>query len=402
MTFKPEENVHLAVFNENTSCLDLLAVTNGIDRVLDLEHQSIPSSPLSLGLPMLVQLKSTKLIAIAALLLFPMSSAMGADHLEAPALQGQGSVDINDLFLFQAPGDSSKSVMILTVNPFAGSVSGTTFNSDASYQFQFDNNGDNVSDVTYSTTFSPVAAGSQAYSVNRTDSGGTTTIATGVTGAASTTSNNGLVQAGNFDDPFFFDLNGFNNGFNFTGDDAFAGADVSAIVLELPSADFLAGSSNVGAQAITTIFGERQDRMGRPAIATALLASDRRDAFNAGDPVDDFNNFGSEINAAIAGLSSQANADALTPVLLPDLLTYDASVSSGYLNGRGLSDDVIDASLGLLTEGALASDGVGSNDRQFRSVFPYLASANAVPEPSSAAIVSMLLLSGIMRRSRRS
>ena len=346
-------------------------------------------------------MKSFSALAIAAMLL-PLAPAFAADHLEAPALQGQGSVDINDLFLFQAP-DTSRSVMILTVNPFAGSVSGTTFNPDASYQFQFDNDGDSVSDVTYSTTFSNLAGGNQSYSVDRIDSAGTTTIGTGVTGAASATTNGGLVQAGTFDDPFFFDLNGFNDGFNFTGDDAFAGANVSAIVLELPSADFLGASSDVGAQAVTTLFGMRADRMGRPAIATALLASDGRDAFNAGDPADDLANFGDEVNAAIAGLSTQANADALTTVLLPDLLTFDADNAAGFLNGRRLDDDVIDASLNLLSAGGVTGDGVDANDSGFRNVFPFLAPANvAIPEPGAVAIISMLLVGGFVRRSRNS
>jgi hypothetical protein len=350
---------------------------------------------------MIKRLRLTKTIAIAAAMLLLPAWAYAADHLEAPALQGQGSVDIADLFLFQSP-DANNSVMILTVNPFAGSVSGTTFNSAASYQFQFDNNGDSVADVTYSTTFSESTAGVQNYSVSRSDSTGSATIATGVTGVSSATTNGGLVQAGNFDDPFFFDLNGFNNGFNFTGEDAFAGADVSAIVLELPSTDFTDGSTNVGAQAVTELLGLRADRMGRPAIATALLASDRRDAFNAGDPVNDLDDFGVELNAAIAGLSSQENADGLTPVLLPDLLTFDTSNASGFLNGRRLDDDVIDASLNLLSEGAVTGDGVAANDRQFRDVFPYLATANAVPEPSSAVIISMMLVGGALRRSRRS
>lgn len=339
-----------------------------------------------------------KIVAILTIFTLPVSSALAADHLEAPAVQMDGSTDLADLFLFQAP-DASNSVMILTVNPFAGSGnSGTTFNENASYQFQFDNDGDNVADVTYSTTFSAPVAGVQTYQVQRQG----VTIANGTTGVATSTTNGGQVQAGNFDDPFFFDLNGFNNGFNFTGNDTFAGADVSAIVLEVPSADFINGSNNVGAQAVTEALGLRVDRMGRPAIATALLASGRRDDFNAGDPVNDFADFGSEVNAAIAGLSNQTNADNLTPVLLPDLLTYDVTNAGGYLNGRRLDDDVIDASLNLLSAGAVTSDGVGANDRQFRSVFPYLATANAVPEPGSATAVLMLALCGMIRRTRRS
>ena len=310
---------------------------------------------------MLAQLTRIKLIAIGALLLLPVSLAQAADHMESPSLIG--SVDINDLFLFRAT-DANKSVMILTVNPFAGSDSGTTFNSDASYQFKFDNNGDSVTDITYSTTFAPQAAdGRQSYSVNRTDSGGTTTIANGVTGTASATNNGGLVQAGNFDDPFISN----------------SPADVSAIVLELPNADFFGGSSSVGAHAITTLLGVPQDRMAIPGIATALIAIDRRDAYNAGDPVDDLANFGAELNAAIAQLSNQANADNVTPILLPDLLTYDASEAGGYFNGRRLDDDPINSTLLLFSEGVIPGE-TGGSGGPFRDGFPYLFRLNAVLE----------------------
>ena len=328
----------------------------------------------------------------------PIADLQAADHLEAPAVRADGRTDLADLFLFQAP-NAANSVMILTVNPFAGTGnSSTTFDENASYQFQFDNNGDNVADVTYSTTFSAPTAGVQSYQVQREG----VTIANGTTGAAFGTSNGGQVQAGNFDDPFFFDFNGFNNGFQFTGDDTFAGADVSAIVLEVPSSDFINGSNNVGAQAVTEVLGLTVDRMGRPAISTALIPSARKDEYNAGDPANDFADFGSDLNAAITGLSSQANADTLTPILLPDLLTYDVSNAGGFLNGRRLDDDVIDASLSLLSDGAVTGDMVAGNDRQFRSVFPYLASANAVPEPSSTTAILMLAIGGVLRRTRRS
>jgi len=347
-----------------------------------------------------------KIAAFATILLLPFNLAQAADHLEAPAVQMDGSTDINDLFLFQSPNNAANSVMILTVNPFAGSGnSGTTFNDNASYQFQFDNDGDAVADVTYSTTFSAAVGGVQTYSVQ---SGGTT-IATGSTGnTASAVIGGGQVQAGNFDDPFFFDFNGFNNGLAFTGDDTFAGANVSAIVLEVPSAGFIANSNNVGAQAVTELLtGARVDRIGRPAISTVLIPSGDKDTYNAADPANDFATFGSDVNAAIAGLSNQMNADALTGILLPDLLTYDVSNPNGYvpgvLNGRRLEDDVIDTSLEVLTGTTGIGDDVDANDVAFRSVFPYLAPANAaVPEPSSGVAVLMLAIGGMLRRSRRS
>mgnify|MGYP002626390588 CR=1 FL=1 len=63
----------------------------------------------------------------------------------------------------------------------------------------------------------------------------------------------------------------------------------------------------------------------------------------------------------------------LTDILLPDLLTVDTSNPAGFLNGRRLEDDVIDAELDLLTKGALTGDGVDANDVPFLTVFPYLA-----------------------------
>lgn len=311
---------------------------------------------------MRAQLMSAKLIAIAVFLLLSPYSAKGADHLESPALQGQGSVDLNDLFLFQGD-DPDNTVMILTVNPFAGSINGTTFNSDASYQFQFDNDGDSVPDISYNTTFSPDVDGRQTYSVERVAADGKTTIANGISGTACPTVNGGFVQAGIFDDPFLFP----------------SLADVSAIVLEIPSVDLFGNSNEVGAQAVTTLFGVRQDRAGRPAIATVLLASDRKDAFNAGDPVNDLADFGAEINAEIARRSNQANADTLTPILLPDLLTYDASNAGGYFNGRRLDDDALNASLAMFSEGVFPED-IGGSGGPFLDAFPYLYRLNAALE----------------------
>ncbi|MGZ4256276.1 MAG: DUF4331 family protein [Gaiellaceae bacterium] len=62
-------------------------------------------------------------------------------------------------------------------------------------------------------------------------------------------------------------------------------------------------------------------------------------------------------------------------MLLPDILTFDTSSSAGFLNGRKLTDDVIDAELGLITNGAVPGDCV-ANDSTFLSGFPYLGSPN--------------------------
>jgi len=340
---------------------------------------------------------------LAAALAAPATGAFAADHLDAPGVMDDGQSDINDLYAFQSPANADNSVLILTVNPAAGALSPTTFGTNVSYDILVDNNGDGVPDVSFVTRFADTDGG-QSFTTTRTAGGATTTVASGSTGGA-VSSGGAQVSTGLFDDPFFFDLNGFNDGLNFTGDDFFAGLDVSAIVLEVPSADL--GADNVGVYARTVVDGVQIDRIGRPAINTVLIPEGSKDAFNVGDPVDDFSVFGDAVNASIVSLSDQANADALTPVLLPDLLTFDASSTAGFLNGRGLTDDVIDAELTLLTASpSPIGDGVDANDRAFLNVFPYLASANAdqtpnvVPTPS-AAVAGLAMLGLAARRRRR-
>ena len=68
-----------------------------------------------------------------------------------------------------------------------------------------------------------------------------------------------------------------------------------------------------------------------------------------------------------------SRAAALADLLLPDILTVNVENSDGFLNGRGLADDVIDAELNLLTDGAIPPDCIDENDKDFLTIFPYLA-----------------------------
>ena len=323
---------------------------------------------------------------------FLLASANAADHLDAPAIQTRGDVDINDLYAFQSPTNADNTVLIMTVNPFA--ALDATFNTDANYRFQIDNNGDAIADITYNATFS--AGGMLDVQLD----GGS--IGMGAVGDTISLAGGGQAQAGIYDDPFFFDLNGFANGLMFTGEDAFAGANISGIVLEVPSASL--GGPAIGVWAETSDASGQIDRIGRPAINTVLIPSARKDEFNQAMPADDFANFGADVQAAIESLNGgdATHASTLTGILLPDVLTIDTSDSSGFLNGRQLADDVIDAELTLLTNSMTPiGDGVDANDVAFPGVFPYLAPAT-IPEPSGAVLVCLclpLLLAG--RRFRR-
>lgn len=311
------------------------------------------------------------------------SVSMAADHRDAPLVRLDGRTDINDVYAFQSPTNPGNSVIVVTTNPFVGVLSPKAYSPSAFYDIEIYNNGDTIPDVVYRSTFSaPAADGSQTLSITRNGAN----LVSGAVGANLSFAGGGTVRAGTFDDPFFFDLNGFNSGFTFTGSDFFAGANTNAIILEVPSSE-LGGLIGIQARTADSATDTQIDRMGRPAINTALIPSIRKDEFNAGVPGDDLANFGTTVMESITGLSNAANAAALTPVLLPDLLTFDTSDPSGFLNGRQLADDVIDAELGLLSAGAVTGDGVNANDRAFLNLFPYLAAPNPVPEPSTLALM---------------
>ncbi len=297
----------------------------------------------------------------------------GADHLDSPRVaNSNGTLDLNDIYAFQSPANSNNVVLIMTVNPLAGVRSGTTFETRGVYEFNVDNNADAIPDLAFRFYFAPARRGVQRFIVVGGDN---RPLASGETGSVASVAGGGSVTASLFDDPFFFDLAGFNNGFAFTGVDFFRGANVNAIVLELPRTAL--GPNNVAVTARTVMSGMQFDRMGRPGITTVLIPSGRKDAFNSGVPATDVANFTGDVVATLVGLGrSPADALGLATVLLPDQLTINTADASGFLNGRRLADDVIDAELKLLTGNPAATDMVNSNDRPFLSTFPYMASPN--------------------------
>lgn len=144
------------------------------------------------------------------------------------------------------------------------------------------------------------------------------------------------------------------------------------------------------------------DRMGRPAVNTALISSGNKDAYNAAeDPSTWAAMFQDEIQASlefvdgldgVTGNALLGDAETLASVLVDDRLVIATNVPEcgPYLaveltpseetpsacGGRTLSADVIDATLTALVtglDGGPVSDGVDSNDKAFRDSFPFLA-----------------------------
>lgn len=339
----------------------------------------------------LVRIEVLGLLAVAAIAALVTIPAWSADHLDAPTVKTDHRIDINDVYVFH-PGspqqDLSRTVLAMTVNPAAGVISGTTFRPDANYELLIDTDADAKPDITLRAQFSQVESGEQDYRVHLIRGNDGNVMVRGRT--------NQVVQqdgvntfAGLRDDPFFFDLASFNRGADFckTGmtSDFFLGLNGSAIVVELPTS--MLGSGPVGVWGRTVTDEGQIDRMGRPAILTVFIPpnpfeagstaqGNMEDQFNATKPQKDQALWRGEIvNTLLALGNSPARANALADVLLPDILTVDLSQPTAFLNGRNLSDDVIDAELNLITNGAITTDCI-ANDSTFLSGFPYLGVPN--------------------------
>ena len=361
-------------------------------------------------------------VAAAALAsVFAFSGGSGkagaADHLDGPLVAQDGRVDINDVFVFHPsadkgkkgdPGqDLSRTVFVMTVNPGAGVISGTEFDGRATYTFAIDTDGDARRDAKLRVRFTDTKHdGRQYVSVAYARPGHWMPLAEGWTGDHISSKSGVNLFAGVTDDPFFMDLDNFNNGATFCDakgglpvSNFFKGLNVSAIVVEIPTS-LLGKDLDIGVWGSTYVPKQGQiDRMGRPGITTVFIPKnpfedepDQKDAFNAGKPNNDQADFRAEIVDSLTLLHSlndatddpsddAAKVEGLADILLPDILTVDLSQPTGFLNGRNLEDDVIDAVLPLITEGALTTDCV-DNDSNFTSTFPYLADANTAPEPA--------------------
>jgi hypothetical protein len=150
--------------------------------------------------------------------------------------------------------------------------------------------------------------------------------------------------------------------------------------------------------------------MGIPAINTALIPSAQKDNFNQGDPINDAAVFRPMAKTTIDTLRGAVdklfgpsfpqnggplgilNSDQVASALIPDVVTIDFSKAVAFPNGRQLSDDVIDAALGVVLNRGGAkgiSDGVNANDKAFSTSFPYLADPQ---QPAAAAPASSGIL----------
>lgn len=317
-----------------------------------------------------------------------------ADHLDAPGLMppgGDPSIDITDIYAFQKPGDPTKSILIANVNPL---TLAPAFQSNALYELKVDTNGDALADVAFRVGFSPMQPGAQTATVRRAtgamavgrDNVGDVIIQDAPVSFGAevriTTADGYRFFAGRRSDPFFFDLLGFLDGFRFTGDDFFVDKDVFGIALEVPNAA-LGANPQVGVWGRVLVPEDgsmlQVERMGRPAINTVFMKGKDKLRFNRAEPVQDRARFTDDV-VRVLGAFGYTTSEALgiARILLPDILTYNYGSADGFLNGRKLTDDVIDIELGLVSKGAVTSDGAGVHT-DLLSEFPFMGPPHAVP-----------------------
>ena len=305
--------------------------------------------------------------------------------------RGDARLDFTDLYAFPKPGDASKSILIMNVHPSAGEnppgpTTTVPFAPEALYELKIDTDGDAVADIAYRVRFSTFEDGAQTAILRRVDGpqaagngdGGRVILDEALVsmGRAARITQAGDIRffAGWRSDPFFCDVEGAKNNFQFTGDDFFADKDVCSIVLEVPNSAL--GAKQVRMWVRTLVPGDdggwmQVERGARPAQAVILV--EEKDAYLAGEPVDD-GRFLSAFAHALehTGGYTPAEAKRVAGTLLPDVLSYDPTRPARFPdNGRTLTDDAFDSFIRILTNEKVTVDNVGPH-RDLLLEFPYV------------------------------
>jgi hypothetical protein len=315
------------------------------------------------------------------------SNHFSAANLNSPG--GDPRLDLTDLYVFQSSSDQDKTVLIADFCPLRADQ---TFNSDAVYRINIDNDADSQADVAFVVSFTEPTNGGQTGSVyyatgrhareaDPTEQVLIASVPVGLDGAAQP------VQAGKIrlfagvrSDPFFADAEGALHGFQWTGVDSFEGKNVLCIALEVPD-DMLGQNPEVGVWATVSLWRDgvlvQMDRGGHPTINPFVNPDDAKDEYNSRQPLDDVANYlqpWSNLLQEKGGYSPGAARTAVMTVL-PDILRYDRSHPARYPNGRGLTDDVFSNRFGWLTNGRVGPDGLKPHD-DLLADFPYLGLPN--------------------------
>ena len=370
--------------------------------------------------------------------------AHAADHAEAPLVEYDQGADIADVYAFLDPNDNTKAVLAFDVHGFIvpgenGNLGG--FDKDVLFRFNIENTGDATPDKYIYVKFDEQTSRSVPQTarvsvITREEEDAKRFSApTTVSSATSPTASTPVVTtdpvtgisffAGLTDDPFFFDIPAFNRFVGSVlggspnisllsrGRDTFAGYNIQMIALRVPVAMLKGAGNTIGVSATTlrgryTIRSSRYapydlggyvaiDRMGIPAVNTALIPFPKKNEYNRATTQEDAaGRFAPDIVGTLTALGTDgAHIGILASVAVSkgDMLHLDTSVANsgtgggnnsgaGFPNGRRPGDDVIDTILFLVTNGALTTgDNVNANDVAFRNAFPFFAPSHQPRDP---------------------
>jgi hypothetical protein len=382
-------------------------------------------------------------ILASVLMALSASSLRAADHAEATAVASDPGADIADVYAFRDPKDDSKVILALDVEGFvvpSELLNLSFFAPDVLYRFAIENTGDATPDLVIDITFSEQTSRSEPQRAIITLPDGhrftaPTTVQTFQPEAnpfvVTTDPESGVsFFAGLTDDPFIFDIVGFNRFVNSVlggspdptqlerGRDSFAGYNIHMIALSVP-AELLKGPAGTiigvsgatlrrkrtyrleSGEVVTTGDFVQVDRMATPALNTVLIPFPRKNEYNAATPEDDaIGVFADSIVATLTALgTSEENIKILADVAIVkgDYLRLDLSKPNtslgvgefitdhdyaGFPNGRRPGDDTIDTLIYFITnqspvifpeDKSKRGDNVSINDVPLPDVFPYFA-----------------------------
>jgi hypothetical protein len=193
--------------------------------------------------------KNAALVALGLVVAaaFPLltDTVNAADHLDAPKTKMNQAADITDVYAWHT-GDG-KVVAVLNFSGFVEAGQSVMFDANVLYTIHVDSDDDKQPDHEVLIRFGQNGAGNWGFQIS--DLPGGAPVIEGPVGTTVTTDLGLRVWAGQRDDPFFFDLAGFNEtlmsgtlSFD-PGSDTFAKTNVGSIIVEM-STDAVVGAGN--------------------------------------------------------------------------------------------------------------------------------------------------------------
>jgi len=167
-----------------------------------------------------VPLLALAAVTLAAGSVIALRALSASDHQDTPLVEFSPRYDVNDVYAFPAPGDPSRTVLVLgTSSPLTPSQTPTaTFGTrdQELYQIKIDNTGDAREDLVFQVTFTG-KAGKQKVTLrgpvapNGVGTANTLVGGKQIKGYTNTVITDGAITlfAGPRDDPFFIDLEAF-------------------------------------------------------------------------------------------------------------------------------------------------------------------------------------------------